>query len=120
LRISAEKEKNNTIEWILIFKHTKKCDGILSMPSISEFFGISIYMYHAHGQHKAPYFHARYQGGDASFAIETTEVLAGKLPPKVVKLIQEWAKRHKNELHENWNLIMKNDRPQYIQGADND
>jgi hypothetical protein len=90
------------------------------MPSISEFFGINIYMYHAHGQHHLPYFHARYQGGDASFSIETAEVLAGKLPPKVTKLVQEWAIRHKLELLNNWEKITKNELPLYIQGADND
>ncbi|OFZ53827.1 MAG: hypothetical protein A2428_07915 [Bdellovibrionales bacterium RIFOXYC1_FULL_54_43] len=90
------------------------------MPSISEFFGITIYMYYAHGQHKAPYFHARYQGSDASFDIATTSILAGRLPPKVTKLIQEWALRHRDELLENWQRVMRNELPKFIQGADND
>ena len=90
------------------------------MPSISDFFGITIYMYYARGQHKAPYFHARYQGGDASFSIDSREVLAGKLPPKVTKLIQDWALRHNAELSANWSKVLKNEIPLYIQGADND
>ena len=90
------------------------------MPSISDFFGISIYMYYAHGKHKAAYFHARYQGGDASFSIATNEVLAGHLPPKVIKLIQEWAKTHHRELQENWIRIQSHELPIYISGADND
>jgi hypothetical protein len=90
------------------------------MPSISEFFGITIYMYYAHGKHKSPYFHARYQGSDASFSINTQEVLAGHLPIKVVKLIQEWAKNHESELKENWVRIKNHELPQYIKGADND
>ncbi len=90
------------------------------MPSISDFFGITIYMYYSHGKHNAPYFHARYQGGDASFSINTGEVLAGGLPPKVSRLIQEWAARHRLELSENWARILKNEIPKYIQGADND
>lgn len=90
------------------------------MPSISDFFGITIYMYYAHGQHKAAYFHARYQGSDASFSIETGEVLAGSLPPRVVKLIQDWNFRHQIELLENWAKIQKNEIPKYIQGADHD
>jgi len=77
-------------------------------------------MYHAHGQHKAPYFHARYQGGDASFSIENAEVLAGKLPPKVTKLIQEWTIRHRTELLSNWIKVIHYEIPQYIQGADHD
>lgn len=90
------------------------------MPSISDFFGISIYMYYAHGKHHSPYFHARYQGGDASFSVETTSVLAGHLPPKVIKLIQEWAKTHKSELQENWTRIQNREPIKYIKGADND
>ena len=90
------------------------------MPNISEFFGITIYMYYAHGQHSAPYFHARYQGSDASFGVENAQVLAGRLPPKVTKLIQEWATRHKPELLDNWARVSKNELPKYIAGADND
>ncbi len=90
------------------------------MPSIADFFGITIYMYYAHGKHKGPYFHARYQGGDASFSIDTGEILAGHLPTKVTKLIQEWAQRHRAELSDNWSKILKNEIPKYIQGADND
>ena len=90
------------------------------MPSISEFFGISIYMYYAHGKYKASYFHARYQGGDASFSIDSQKVLAGHLPPKVIKLIQEWAKAHNKELKENWTRIQNREVPKYIEGADND
>ena len=90
------------------------------VPNISEFFGISIYMYHAHGKHHLPYFHARYQGSDASFSIVTGEVLAGKLPPKAVKLIQEWCKKHQSELSANWDRVQRNELPKYIQGADYD
>ncbi len=90
------------------------------MPSISEFFGISIYMYYAHGKHKSSYLHARCQGGDASFSIETIEILAGHLPPKVVKLIQEWMSIHQNELRQNWTRVQKGEIPKYVQGADND
>ena len=90
------------------------------MPSISEFFGISIYMYYAHGKHKAPYFHARYQGSDASFSIDHQKIFAGHLPPKVIKLIQIWATAHKRELMENWYRIQNHEVPKFIAGADND
>jgi hypothetical protein len=90
------------------------------MPSISEFFGITIYMYHAHGKHKAAYFHARYQGSDVSIDIEAGELLAGHLPPKVLKLILEWSIKHRQELLENWERIKRHELPQYIQGADHD
>jgi hypothetical protein len=90
------------------------------MPSISEFFGIKIYMYYAHGKHHLPYFHARYQGHDASFSIDSQKILAGHLPPKVVKLICEWAKFHRTELLDNWVRIQNNEPTRNIRGADND
>lgn len=90
------------------------------MPSISEFFGITIYIYYVHGRHNAPYFHARYQGSDASFSIETGEVFAGSLPSKVIKLIQEWTERHRSELLENWERVQKHEIPFNIKGADHD
>jgi len=90
------------------------------MPSIAEFFGITIYMYHAHGKHKSAYFHARYQGSDVSIEITSGKVLAGNLPPKVLKLIIEWRERHKGELLKNWELIKQHELPHYIQGADHD
>jgi hypothetical protein len=56
----------------------------------------------------------------ASFSVETTSVLAGHLPPKVIKLIQEWAKTHKSELKENWSRIQNHEPIKYINGADKD
>jgi len=48
------------------------------MPRISEFYGIAIAMYYA--EHGVPHFHALYAGRDASIAIETLEVSAGRCP----------------------------------------
>ena len=70
------------------------------MPRISEFYGIVIAMYYA--EHGLPHFHALYAGDDASIAIETLEVLAGSLPDRALRLVQEWAVLHRAELHANW------------------
>ena len=75
------------------------------MPKISEFYGISIYMYW--GEHGVPHFHAVYGGYAASFAIETLEMLAGQMPPRAISLIREWAEMHKKELMENWERAKK-------------
>jgi hypothetical protein len=53
----------------------------MSLPKLSEFFGISVYMYW--GDHGPTHFHARYAGEKASIGIEDLSVLAGKLPPRV-------------------------------------
>ncbi len=66
------------------------------------------------------HFHVDYQGQQAQFAIESGELLAGKLPSKAVKLVREWAKDHQEELRENWELAVALKPLQRIAGADND
>jgi hypothetical protein len=58
------------------------------MPEISRFFGILIAMYYR--DHPPPHFHAKYGGQEAIIAIETGEVLAGRLPPRALGLVEEW------------------------------
>jgi hypothetical protein len=52
------------------------------VPKISEFFGISIYMYF--GEHPPPHFHARYGGSEALVSIADLSVLEGSLPPRAL------------------------------------
>ena len=57
-------------------------------------------MYYA--EHGAPHFHALYAGAEASVAIETLELLAGRLPERALRLVREWAELHRDELLANW------------------
>lgn len=57
------------------------------MPVISRFYGISIMMFFK--EHNPPHFHAKYEGRVALFEIKTGKIMAGNLPPRVVKLIKE-------------------------------
>lgn len=82
-----------------------------SMPEISRFLGIVIKMFY--GDHSPPHFHAVYGDYDASFSIETLEVMEGKLPPRVKGLVIEWATQHQDELMENWRLITKKDKQSF-------
>jgi hypothetical protein len=75
------------------------------MPRISSFYGIVIYMYFK--EHNPPHFHAEYGDFDAEIAIESLAVLAGKLPPKAMGLVSEWASLHQEELMKNWNNLRK-------------
>lgn len=88
------------------------------MPVISYFFGIYIRMYH--DDHNPPHFHVEYQGHQALMAIETGEVLSGKLPTKATKIVQEWAKQHQAELLQDWQYAVDLKPLQRIPGADND
>jgi hypothetical protein len=36
-------------------------------------------------------------------------VLEGELPKRALKLVKEWAKLHKSELQENWDLASSNE-----------
>ena len=61
------------------------------MPTISEFYGILIRMFF--NDHPPPHFHARYGEFEATFAVETLEVLEGELPSRALLLVREWAMR---------------------------
>ena len=74
------------------------------MPEISRFFGIVIAIYWK--EHGIPHFHAKYGGQRASFAIEDLRLLEGKLPPRAMALVVEWAAMHRDELMEDWNRAM--------------
>jgi hypothetical protein len=72
------------------------------VPEISRFFGIVVQMYYA--DHDPPHFHVRYGGQKALIAIGTLAVLRGKLSPRAMSLVTEWAGLHQAELMEDWKL----------------
>jgi len=71
------------------------------MPSVCEFFGITIYFYFS--EHQPPHFHANYGEFWAEFDFEGT-ILNGKFPPRVAGLVMEWALLRNKELQEEWKL----------------
>lgn len=71
------------------------------MPIISRFYGITIKMYF--NDHLPPHFHAIYGEFNGIFDLDTMELLEGDLPPKAIKLIQEWSENYKSELIKMWN-----------------
>jgi hypothetical protein len=76
---------------------------MLLMPRISSFFGIVITMYHDEGPHPGrPHFHASYGSEEASFDIETLELIVGALPARARHMVTEWAEAHRAELRANW------------------
>jgi len=66
------------------------------MPEISRFYGIIIAIFY--DEHNPPHFHARYGEYKAAIKIENFSILKGKLPPKALGLVMEWASLHKDEL----------------------
>lgn len=65
------------------------------MPSISIFYGITIYMYV--NDHPQPHFHARYQGHETVYDFDGNQ-LRGTMPVKQDRLISAWAAIYKEDL----------------------
>jgi len=60
------------------------------MPRISAFYGIVIYMYWNEKDHPVAHFHAYHAGRRASVSMDG-EVLAGRLEPRALQFVREWA-----------------------------
>jgi hypothetical protein len=75
------------------------------MAEISRFFGIVIQMYAR--DHLPPHFHALYTGTDAVIGIRPVALLEGRLSPRVLALIVEWAKQYQAELPANWDRLQR-------------
>ncbi len=70
------------------------------MPEICRFYGIVIKMYFA--DHAPPHFHAEYSEHEARIAINSLAVISGKLPPRAMGLVAEWATLRQPELQGLW------------------
>jgi hypothetical protein len=78
------------------------------MPEISRFLGISIRMYR--DEHLPPHFHAIYNEFAAQISIRHPAVIQGKLAPRVLGYVIEWAALHEDELEQRWNAA-RTDQP---------
>ena len=74
------------------------------MPKVSEFFGISIYIYRR--EHLPPHFHAIYGDSEVLIAIDNLSILSGRLTPRTMGLVIEWASLHQGELRHVWEQAM--------------
>ena len=66
------------------------------MPELSRFYGIVIKMYF--DDYDPSHFHAEYAEDEAVISIETLAVIAGRLRPRALGLVAEWAALHQEEL----------------------
>ena len=72
------------------------------MPEISRFFGAIITM--NYNDHAPPHFHVRYGSQKALVGIESLTILQGRLSPRILGLVVEWASLHREELLADWRL----------------
>ncbi|MBU4273424.1 MAG: DUF4160 domain-containing protein [Planctomycetes bacterium] len=77
------------------------------MPEISRFFGIVIKMFV--NDHNPPHFHAQYGDDEALIEIKGLSIFAGRLPPRVLGLVIEWATLHRQELLDDWHRARRHD-----------
>jgi hypothetical protein len=72
------------------------------MPRISQFHGVSIYMYFQ--DHAPPHFHAMHGDEEAVITIIPPSLHRGTLPKKVLKKVLAWAALHQAALLADWQL----------------
>lgn len=75
------------------------------MPELCRFYGIVIRMYF--DDHPPPHFHAEYGSYEAQIDIRTLAIVNGKLPPRAMGLVAEWATLHQEELKRQWQKAEK-------------
>jgi hypothetical protein len=71
------------------------------MPEICRFFGIVVKMFF--GDHSPPHFHTYYGEHEALIDIHNLSIFAGRLPPRAIGLVMEWANIYQKELLDDWN-----------------
>jgi len=70
------------------------------MPEIGRFLGIAIQMYR--DEHPPPHFHALYGEFSAQISTRPPAIIRGRLPPRVLGYVTEWAALHETELLRCW------------------
>ena len=73
------------------------------MPVLSSFYGIVIKMYFQQSEHNPPHVHAFYNGEYmGAINIKTAQLMEGDLPPRALKIVQEWVTLNRETLLEIW------------------
>jgi len=76
------------------------------LPELCRFYGIIIYMFIK--DHPPPHFHVKYNEFKALINISDGEIIKGLLPRRALRLVQDWAELHQDELMKNWIEANKN------------
>lgn len=79
------------------------------MPEVSRFYGIVIRMFFR--EHGPPHFHADYGGQQVVVGIEDLVVLRGRIPPRALGIVREWASIHQAELNAAWKRARRHESP---------
>jgi len=92
------------------------------MPSISHFYGLTIWLYwdEDKGIHHRPHIHAEYAGVEAVVSIPEGEVIEidETFPAKKLRMVQTWIDIHEEELMSDWRLATQHGEVFKIRGLD--
>jgi phosphomannomutase len=66
-------------------------------------------------EHNPPHFHAQYSGKKVAIDIRTLQVLEGRIEPRALGLVIEWASQHQDELLADWELARQDQQPRKIE-----
>jgi len=86
------------------------------MPTIAQFYGITVLMYY--DDHPPPHVHARYAGWNAQFDIATGDPISGTLPRRAARLVKEWIELHREALAANWARRERGEQIERIEGLE--
>ena len=86
------------------------------MPTIAYFLGISVRMFF--NDHDPPHFHVRYQGFRARVLISSGEVIDGRVPPAVARILKEWTDLRRDALQRNWDAARADGQLERIGGLE--
>ena len=70
------------------------------MPVICTFFGIIVRVYH--DDHEPPHIHVQYGEFGAVVEIASGRLLAGRLPPRVKRTLDEWLRLRRASVNRAW------------------
>ena len=79
------------------------------MPEVSRFYGIVVQIFYS--DHAPPHFHAKYAGKEILVSIRDMTVLEGRLPPRALGMVMEWAAINQAELLDAWNQAQQHESP---------
>lgn len=86
------------------------------MPTISRFFGLSVVLYY--NDHPPAHVHVFYQDMETKVAIDTGELIEGRLPVASLRMLREWLRLRRPELMANWRRAQDHEPLERIPGAD--
>ena len=68
--------------------------------------------------HPPPHFHVYYADERAIIEIDTMRIIGGALSPRIRRLVTDWGRRHRAELHANWRRVVAHEAPLWIESDD--